>query len=72
MRKSTKKAQLNHGDITKALQKFKKQGGLIKKLPDQIVPRGVMVGGKFGVYETVFGDRSGTGSGAAAAEAAAE
>ena len=72
MKKSNKKQQLNHADITKALQKFKKEGGLIKKLPDQVVPRGVMVGGKFGIYESVFGDRSGSGSGAAAAEAPAE
>ena len=72
MRKSNKKQQLSHSDITKALQKFKKTGGLIMKLPDQVVPRGVMVGGKFGVYESVFGDRSGQGSGAAAVEAPAE
>ena len=72
MRKSNKKQQLSHVDITKALQKFKKDGGLIKKLPDQVVPRGVMVGGKFGVYESVFGERSGQGSGTAAVDAAAE
>jgi hypothetical protein len=72
MRKSTKKQQLSHPDITKALLKFKKQGGLIKRLPDQVVPKGVMVGGKFGVYESVFGERSGQGSGTAAVEAPAE
>jgi len=72
MRKSNKKQQLSHVDITKALQKFKKDGGLIKKLPDQVVPRGVMVGGKFAVYESVFGERSGQGSGSASLEAAAE
>jgi hypothetical protein len=71
MRKSNKKPQLSHVDITKALQKFKKQGGLIKKLPDQVVPKGVMVGGKFGIYESVFGERTGTGSASGNAEVAA-
>jgi hypothetical protein len=73
MRKSNKKPTLSHSDISKALQKFKKQGGLIHKLPDQIVPKGVLVGGKFGVYETVFGDRgTASASSAASLEAAAE
>ena len=72
MRKSTKKPQLSHVDITKALQKFKKEGGLIQKLPDQVVPKGVMVGGKFGVYESVFGERSNSSGGTASAEAVVE
>jgi hypothetical protein len=37
-----------------------------------VVPKGVMVGGKFAVYESVFGERSGQGSGAATLEAPAE
>jgi len=72
MRKSNKKPQVAHANIAKAIQKFQKEGGLIRKLPDQVVPKGVMVGGKFAVYEPVFGERSGQGSGAATLEAAAE
>jgi hypothetical protein len=71
MRKSNKKQQLSHADITKALQKFKHDGGLIKKLPDQVVPKGVLVGGQFAVYESVFGERSGQG-GSSTVEAAQE
>ena len=72
MKKSNKKPSLVHADVAKAIQKFQKQGGLIKRLPDQVVPKGVMVGGKFAVYESVFGERSGQGSGAATLEAPAE
>lgn len=72
MKKSTKKPVLTHSDIAKALQKFKEQGGLIKQLPDQKVLKGAMVGGKFGIYESVFENGGGTGSASAAAEAAAE
>jgi hypothetical protein len=72
MKKSNKKPGLMHADVAKAIQKFQKHGGLIKRLPDQVVPKGVMVGGKFAVYESVFGERSGQGSGAANLEAAAE
>jgi hypothetical protein len=71
MRKSTKKPGLSHSDITKALQKFKTQGGLIKRLPDQIVLKGALVGGKFGVYESVFDNGTGAGSGSGTAAAAA-
>ena len=70
MKRSSKKPILSHGDISKALQKFKEQGGLIKRLPDQKVLKGTLVGGKFGVYESVF-DGGGTGTGAPAAEAPA-
>lgn len=72
MAKSNRKQQLSHTDITRALQKFTKDGGLIKKLPDQVVPKGVLVGGQFAVYESVFGERSGQGSGSSTAEVAQE
>ena len=71
MRKSNKKPTLSHADVQKALQKFKQQGGLIKRLPDQVVLKGALVGGKFGVYESVFDSGTGAGSGAASASAEA-
>jgi hypothetical protein len=72
MKKSNKKPQLSHTDIAKALQKFKEQGGLIKRLPEQKVLKGAMVGGKFGIYESVFDNGGGAGAAAASVEAAAE
>jgi hypothetical protein len=72
MKKSTKKPVLSHADISKALQKFKEQGGLIKQLPEQRVLKGAMVGGKFGIYEAVFENGSGAGSMSGQVEAAAE
>ncbi len=44
-------------DVQKALQKFVKEGGLIKKLPDEVVSKNVLVGAKFAIYEQV-GDSS--------------
>jgi len=70
MAKSNRKQQLSHADIAKALQKFTREGGLIKRLPDQVVPKGVLVGGEFSVYESVFGERSGQGSGSSSPEPA--
>jgi hypothetical protein len=59
-----KKPTVNHTDITKAIQKFQKQGGLIKRLPDQVVPKGMLVGGKFAMFETIFEpNTAGSGSG---------
>jgi hypothetical protein len=72
MRKSTKKPTLSHADVENAMHKFREQGGLIKRLPDQVVLKGAMVGGKFGVYEPVFDSSAGSGGGAAVASAGAE
>jgi hypothetical protein len=72
MKKSSKKPTLSHGDVAKAIQKFKEQGGLIKRLPDQIVLKGGMIGGKFAVYESVFDNGGGAGSTSPSVEAAAE
>ena len=44
-------------DIQKALQKFVKEGGLIRKLPDEVVSKNVLVGARFAIYEQV-GDSS--------------
>jgi hypothetical protein len=41
-------------DVQKALQKFLRDGGLIKRLPDEVVPPNLMVGAKWGMYEPVL------------------
>lgn len=46
-------------EIQKALKKFKEQGGLIKKLPDEIVPNHNMVGAKWSMYEAIQENGSG-------------
>ena len=48
-------------DVQKALQKFLNNGGLIKHLPDEITPRNILVGAKFGMFEPVI-ETSGAGS----------
>ena len=49
-----KKQQLiSDMEVQQALQKFKEQGGLIKKLPDEVVPSHNMVGGRWAVYEAI-------------------
>jgi len=40
--------------IQQAINKFLRSGGLIKHLPDEIVPRNAMVGQKWGMYEIVL------------------
>jgi hypothetical protein len=72
MKKSTKKPILSHADVSKAIQKFKEHGGLIKRLPDQVVLKGGMIGGKFAVYESVFDNGGGAGSTSPSVEAVAE
>ena len=52
MKKKTRKQEISHEDIQKALEKFNKMGGLIKKLPDEHAPSRMIAAGK-GVYENV-------------------
>ncbi|MCZ6472180.1 MAG: hypothetical protein O7A08_00445 [SAR324 cluster bacterium] len=49
-----KNIAITEEDVQKALQKFLKTGGLIKHLPDQIAPRNILVGAKFGIFEPVI------------------
>ena len=49
MKKNQK--SISDQEIQKALKKFKEKGGLIRKLPSEIVPRSALVGAKFGIYE---------------------
>lgn len=52
MKKKKSKQEVTHEDIQRALEKFHRSGGLIKKLPDELVPFRVMAEGK-GIYENV-------------------
>jgi len=45
---------ITESDIQKAIGKFLREGGLIKHLPDEIVPSHTLVGQKWGMYETVL------------------
>ncbi|HKI98929.1 MAG TPA: hypothetical protein VKB51_10685 [bacterium] len=47
------KAVVTEQDIQQALEKFKKQGGLVKRLPDEVVPAHNLVGAKWSMYETI-------------------
>ena len=49
-----KKSAVSEEEIQQALAKFLRRGGLINQLPDQFVPRNLMVGGKWGMYEPVM------------------
>lgn len=49
-----KNIAITEEDVQKALQKFLITGGLIKHLPDQITPRNILVGAKFGMFEPVI------------------
>ena len=69
--KTNKKKTISTTDISKAIQKFQKSGGLIKHLPDQVVPKGVMVGSKFSMYEVII-DPATAGSCGTAPEPPAE
>ena len=53
------KAVISEQEIQEALKKFKERGGLIKKLPDEVVPAHNLVGNRWAVYETIQ-DTSGT------------
>ena len=47
-----KKITLSHDEIQNALRAFKKNGGLIKLLPDEVAIGQTLVGGKWSIYET--------------------
>ena len=51
-------------DVQKAIGKFLREGGLIKHLPDEVVPRNLLVGQKWGMYETVMDTQVTSGEGA--------
>ncbi|MDH4121671.1 MAG: hypothetical protein OEV94_08215 [Deltaproteobacteria bacterium] len=62
--KKMKASVVSHDDIQKALRKFQANGGLIQKLPPQVVIRHSLVGGKWGMFESISegGETAPTGS----------
>jgi len=46
---------ITESDVQRALDEFRKQGRLIKKLPDQVTPRSNLVGERHGQYEILLG-----------------
>ena len=51
-RKQAKKG-ISQAELERAIARFRESGGLIKRLPDEIVAPRILVGSKFGVYEPV-------------------
>lgn len=47
------KKNISEQEIRNALQKFQEQGGLIKKLPEQVVLPSTLVGTRWAMYEGV-------------------
>lgn len=47
------KKTITEEDVRAALKKFLRAGGLIKRLPDQVVPRNTLVGARWGMYEII-------------------
>ncbi len=48
-----KEQAISREQIQEALKRFQQQGGLAKKLPDQVTPARNLVGAKFGALEAV-------------------
>ncbi|MCZ6473228.1 MAG: hypothetical protein O7A08_08025 [SAR324 cluster bacterium] len=53
---------ITHEHIERALEKFRRRGGLIKQLPDEIVIPDSMLGGRWGAYEPIRPDGGGSGT----------
>lgn len=49
-----RKSQISEEDVHRAIRKFLQAGGLIRRLPDEVTPRTVLVGAKWGMYEPVL------------------
>jgi hypothetical protein len=67
--KQAKQKAITEAEVQEALRNFKERGGLVKKLPDEIVPTHNLVGARWAVYEPVQ-EASGSGATSAAAESA--
>lgn len=49
-----KEETVTRDQVREAIKRFKKNGGLANKLPDQVTPARNLVGAKFGALETVI------------------
>jgi hypothetical protein len=48
------KQTVSHADVERAIRKFREEGGLIQRLPDELVAHRSLVGSRFGMYESVM------------------
>jgi hypothetical protein len=48
------KQAVSRADVDRAIRKFREQGGLIQRLPDELVAPRSLVGSKFGMYESAM------------------
>lgn len=48
-----KKSPVTERQIQEALQRFKDRGGLIRKLPPEVIPRALLVGTRHGCFEPI-------------------
>lgn len=48
-----KQQKVSEAEVQHAIQKFLEQGGLIKRLPDEVTPANSKVGGRHAAYESV-------------------
>ena len=52
-RKEESKKGPSEKDVVEAVRKFQEQGGLIKKLPDEVISGNNLIGRKYGCYENL-------------------
>ena len=48
-----KEITIREEDIRKSINRFMEDGGLIRKLPDEIVPPNLLIGSEYGMFENV-------------------
>ena len=51
-----KKAEITQEEITRALNKFRQRGGLVRQLPEEIRIPSTIVGQRHGAFEVLGGD----------------
>ena len=68
-RKGTR--NITHDEVARAIEKFRAEGGLIKRLPDERVAPRTLVGSKYSEYESVGGGFSEVAVSESAGETAA-
>ena len=62
---------ITHDEVARAIEKFRAEGGLIKRLPDERVAPRTLVGSKYSEYESVGGGFSEVAVSESAGETAA-
>ncbi len=55
----TNRKEITQEELQRAIRAFQERGGLIRRLPDEIVPPAILVGARWGAYEEVLQARHG-------------